>query len=210
MPRLIKPFIIGFIILLLFLSGSFSRSLADTGEININFSGSRISARLKDAPLDQVLAVLKREKGIWFNWHASLADETISMQFKDLSLEEGLNRILSRINHARIFDHNKQLVGLFILGNGGVNSKLIQHVRSENKTAFPFQSNEDIGLDKSAVENSENPFSSAGSEFEPTEMAKENPFSQIESQGMETSNAPFFEVSSSPQQSVSDFSPFPN
>jgi hypothetical protein len=209
MPRLIILFAIGFI-LLFSLSGSFSWSRADNGEIKINFTGSSMSVRLEDAPLDLILAELKRQKGIWFNWNESLANETISIQFKDLSIEEGLSRILSHISHALIFDQNKQLSGMFIISNEGTNPKLIQDKRNYRKKAFPSQSTEDIRVDRSSIKNSDNPFSKAKSKVKPTEIVTEKPFSQIESQVVQISNAPLSEVSSSPQQSVSDFSPFPN
>jgi hypothetical protein len=86
---------------------------------DIRFKGSKMTASIKEATLGQILEMLVRETGMWLNWRKSLYNEKISIQFRDMPLEKGLARILSKINYAFIYNQNKRLVGLIILGKKG-------------------------------------------------------------------------------------------
>ncbi|MBW2034668.1 MAG: hypothetical protein JRI94_13985 [Deltaproteobacteria bacterium] len=77
---------------------------------------SRISADLKDIPLMELLIRIQEQCNVWFKCNESLLDEKVSVRFKDLSLEDGMKRILSSMNHVFVFDANGRLAGVMILG----------------------------------------------------------------------------------------------
>lgn len=101
--------------LVFFSLGSFSWAASVKGEIDLKFKGERMSVELQEVSLSAILKELEREKGIWFKGDESLLEETVSTRFEDLPLQEGLSRILFRINHTFVFDQNEKLVGLYIL-----------------------------------------------------------------------------------------------
>jgi hypothetical protein len=101
--------------LVFFALGSFSLAASVKGEIDLKFKGERMSVELQEVSLRVILKELEREKGIWFKGDESLLEETVSTRFEDLPLQEGLTRILFRINHTFVFDQNEKLVGLYIL-----------------------------------------------------------------------------------------------
>jgi len=95
---------------------SFSPAWSGREGIDLNIRGQVISAELQEVSLGLILEKLGKEKGIWFRGDGSALEEKVSTRFKDLPLHEGLRRILSGINHVLVFDEEKGLVGLYILG----------------------------------------------------------------------------------------------
>jgi hypothetical protein len=89
-------------------------------DIDLTIKGEVLSARLAGIPLKAVLEKLERERGIWFKGNSSLLDETITVQFADLPIEEGLNRILASMNYSLVFDRNERLVGVIVVARGAV------------------------------------------------------------------------------------------
>ena len=67
-----------------------------------------------------VIEKIKKEGGVWFKVlfreKDSLLNEKISVQFEDLPIRNGLDRIFSMMNHCLIFDRNGKLLGVFFLG----------------------------------------------------------------------------------------------
>jgi len=93
---------------------------ASREDIDLTIHGEVLSARLRAIPLKIILEKLEREKGIWFRGNSSLLDETITVQFTDLPLEEGLVRILASMNYSLVFDQNERLVGVIVVARGAV------------------------------------------------------------------------------------------
>lgn len=102
--------------LMFFCLGSFLSPSSGKEEIGLKLTGEAMSADLQGVSLRLILERLKRKKGIWFKGDESALEESISVRFKDLPLHEGLRRILSNINHVLVFDQERGLVGLFVLG----------------------------------------------------------------------------------------------
>ena len=75
-----------------------------------------ISANLKEIPLGEILDQIKEHGNIWFKGDEALLEEKVSVQFKDLPLEEGVKRILASINHVLVFDAKGGLEGLILFG----------------------------------------------------------------------------------------------
>jgi hypothetical protein len=94
----------------------FSPASSGKEGIGLKLTGEAMSAELQGVSLRLILERLEEEKGIWFKGDESALDESISIRFEDLPLHEGLRRILSNINHVLVFDRERGLVGLFILG----------------------------------------------------------------------------------------------
>ena len=90
--------------------------LAEEIVIYLDFENQTITAKLEEAPLRSVFERIKRGKDIWIKGSRFLLDERVSVQFKDLSIEDGLDRILRNMNHCLIFDQNRNLLGVIVVG----------------------------------------------------------------------------------------------
>ena len=90
---------------------------AQEGNIYLRFAEHAFTARIEDAPLETVLDRIKEERDIWFQvWSGgSLEGEKISVTFSELSIQDGLERILSSMNHSLFFDE-AGVVGVMLLG----------------------------------------------------------------------------------------------
>ena len=86
-----------------------------TADVRLVFKGPRITARLLDAPLEEVVAALKKERGAWFRGEDVLEGRTVSVKFKELSIREGIERIFSEVNHCFIFNPEGDLEGGYFI-----------------------------------------------------------------------------------------------
>ena len=84
--------------------------------IDLTFQGNVLSANLKEAQLKEILEKLEREKGISWKGESSLLEEKITVQFRNLSLHEGVKRILGSMNHCLVFDKDERLASVVIIG----------------------------------------------------------------------------------------------
>lgn len=75
-----------------------------------------MSADLNEALLSNALGKIMKEKGIWVKGDESLLDHKVSVEFKERSFKEGLQKILSGLNHSLVYDKSDQVVGVFIFG----------------------------------------------------------------------------------------------
>jgi hypothetical protein len=114
MKKMTKMFAVWCIIMFFCLGSPFVFS--GNREIDLEFRGQIMSAELQGVPLRLSLEKLRREKGIWFKGDESVLEETVSMRFENLPLEEGLRRILSDFSHVLLFDQEKGPVGLVVFG----------------------------------------------------------------------------------------------
>ena len=89
---------------------------AGAESISLDFQGATFTASLDEAPLRNVFEKVQQETGIWFNAPESLLDERVSVQFENLSVQEGLKRILHTMNHSFLFDQDNNLIGAFVFG----------------------------------------------------------------------------------------------
>ena len=91
--------------------------------ISMDFQGSNITANLEEAPLKNIFEKVQKETGIWFRAPESLLDERVSVQFENLSLEEGLRRVLHTMNYSFLFDQDNNLIGAFVFGKANRKGK---------------------------------------------------------------------------------------
>lgn len=91
-------------------------------QISIDFDQGRVSAEIRETPLSAVLKRIGEEKGIWletgFLKDESLLKEEISLEFADIPIKEGLERILSGINHCLVFERGS-IAGVMLFGRTG-------------------------------------------------------------------------------------------
>lgn len=86
----------------------------DKGEIIIE--DRMISVDLTNMPLGLILRQLEEKGNIWSKGGEWLLKEKVTVSFKNLSLEEGLKRILYRVNYSLMFDKGGALTGVIIAG----------------------------------------------------------------------------------------------
>jgi len=88
-------------------------------DVSIRFEGDRVSATVRKASLSSVLNTIREERGIWletgFLKNESLLDEQISVTFEDIAVKDGLERILSGINHCLVFEQGS-IAGIMLFG----------------------------------------------------------------------------------------------
>lgn len=118
MPKLILALLASLIALLL-LCGVAS---AQEERLYLAFDQGRMTANIKNTPLKAVLDRIKQQRKIYFDKgfmkDPSLLDNDISLQFKNLSVQDGLERILSGINHS-LFFKGDSVEGVMLLGKPG-------------------------------------------------------------------------------------------
>ena len=96
-------------------------SLSQGTRIYLDFRNQTLSANIEDAPLRDVLKRIKQKKGIWFKaWSKGkpVLDEKVSVRFRGLSVQEGMERIFSEFNHSLIFEQDS-IVGVMLFGKPG-------------------------------------------------------------------------------------------
>lgn len=107
--------------------------VADSEESNtLVFQRATVTAHLKEAPLKTVFEKVQKETGIWFRVVESELDERVSIQFENLSVKEGLKRILRTMNYSFLFDQDNNIVGAFVFGK----------TNRQRKATYPSDYNE--------------------------------------------------------------------
>lgn len=134
---------------LLFISSGSAETAGFTGtgssyDGRIQIDNNGVTADLRNAPLRGVIREIGEKSNIWFKGDESVIDEKVSVQFKDLPLEESLKRILINCNYSVIYDGKGRVAGLYILGkekSGRDKGSNINKVRTfEHKTGKPARS----------------------------------------------------------------------
>ena len=89
-------------------------AFAGAGNISLYFEKSTTTAFLEEEPLKNVFDKFQKETGIWIRAPKSLLDERISVQFENLSIQQGLKRILRGMNYSFLIDQDNNLLGAFV------------------------------------------------------------------------------------------------
>ena len=93
--------------LLIFLLFLCRNSIASMGPItseNVRIEGDRISIQVEGIELGELLKVIEEKTGIEFELNMSLSGEEISVDFKELSLLEGIKKIVYNLNYAIVYE----------------------------------------------------------------------------------------------------------
>lgn len=83
-------------------------------DLFIAFEEETFSAHLEERPLKAVTEKIESETGIWFEAGEALLQERVSVVFEELPLEDGLDRILSKMNYSLVFDEDEAIIGVFL------------------------------------------------------------------------------------------------
>ncbi|MCP4668972.1 MAG: hypothetical protein GY849_21760 [Deltaproteobacteria bacterium] len=118
MPSLIKTMMVYFAAMMC-LIGAFSPAIMAGGKIDLQITDATLSADLKDVLLKDIVKKIEEEKDIWFECDESLFERPVSVQFTELSLENGLKRVLASLNYSFVFHQDGSLIGVIILGRPG-------------------------------------------------------------------------------------------
>jgi len=107
--------------------------------------GATVTAILKEEPLKNVFEKVQKETGIWFRVADSELDERVSIQFENLSVKEGLKRLLRTMNYSFLFDQDNHLIGAFVFGKSNrqrkatdpadLNERMLKAAMEGNTTA---------------------------------------------------------------------------
>lgn len=88
--------------------------LASGEDVFITFEDETFSAHVEESPLKALTEKIEGATGIWFKAGESLLQERVSVVFDDLPLEDGLERILSKMSYSLVFDDDDEIVGVFL------------------------------------------------------------------------------------------------
>lgn len=95
---------------------------AMTNTIYLQIKGNAMSAALKNISLEEIFNKIKQKKEIEVIANTNLLKDKISLNFKNLSFQEGLKRILKGKNVSFIFNKKSELIKIMIFDQ----SKYIQ------------------------------------------------------------------------------------
>jgi hypothetical protein len=102
-------------ITLIFFAMLLLSSMSSAADLSINVKGKVFSAHVEDFSLQAVAEEIESKTGIWFKSGGALPEERISVDFEGLPFEDGLERILSKMNYSLVFDDEDEIVGVFLL-----------------------------------------------------------------------------------------------
>ena len=122
MKRLTKTFnsCLAVAVILVFVTNSWVHAQEET--LQLAFKEQTLTAKIKQVSLEKIIEKIKEKTGIWFKYHVkeeSVLEEKVSVEFKNLTLEKGFDRIFSFINYSLIFDRGGNIMGVFLLGKPG-------------------------------------------------------------------------------------------
>ena len=141
----LKTFIITLMACSFFLVIPF-HGLAEKKNIDLKLKNELLSVNLDSVPLKEIIKKVEREMGIWFKGSESLLEEKVSVQFTNLSLDNGLKRILSSMSYSLIFNHNRQLEGVIIIAKKKHQPRALEEgIISKKKSGLTTNKKEQIG-----------------------------------------------------------------
>jgi hypothetical protein len=138
-------------------------ALAGAENISLNFLESTFTAILEEEPLKNVIEKVRKETGIWVRVPESLLDEKVSVQFENLSIQQGLKRILRTMNYSFLFDQDNNLIGAFVFAKANrIGEAIYSAELNEQMVTAAFEGNAAVvmaSLAKGADVNAEGKYS---------------------------------------------------
>ena len=107
--------------LLLFLVFSCRNVFASIDSItseNLKIEGDRISIQVEGMELGELLKVIKKKTGIEFELDKSLLGKKITVDFKELTLLEGIKKTIYPLNYAILYDSRGVVRKIIIIDQG--------------------------------------------------------------------------------------------
>ena len=123
-----------FLILLSIFILAVTKALAAT-PAQVDYDGERISVLADGVSLGQLLPLVQKQTGVHFYWNRLLSDETIVyVNFKNSDLSDGIKRILSKFNHAMLYDGSSRICTVFVFDRQLALSKDSTNHRAQYET----------------------------------------------------------------------------
>lgn len=101
-------------ILVIFFAAVFLSNMSSATDLFIDVDGKVFSAHVEDSSLKAVAEEIESKTGIWFKSDGALPEEKVSVEFEGLPFEDGLERILSKVNYSLVSDEEDEIVGVFL------------------------------------------------------------------------------------------------
>lgn len=138
-------------------------AFAGAENFTLNIQESTCTAFLEGEPLKNVIEKVRKETGIWVRAPKSLLDERVSVQFENLSIQEGLKRILRTMNYGFLFDQDRNLIGVFVFSKSNrIGQAIYSAELNEQMVTAAFEGNTALVMDlvaKGADVNAEGKYS---------------------------------------------------
>lgn len=110
-------YLIVIMVMLVSVSVIYCPSRASEGNVRLLMELNRLSADIDNAPLKDVLTALQAHCGIWAKGDMPSLDTPVSVKFGKKSVEDGLKRILNRLNYAIIYNKDTP-EGIYLFSEG--------------------------------------------------------------------------------------------
>ena len=94
-------------------------SPAEAKNASIRFEDRKMSADIDGVLLGEVFEKIKAQREFSVKGDESILNSEVSVNFENLSFQDGLKKILGEINHILLFDKNKEPSGVIIADSGG-------------------------------------------------------------------------------------------
>jgi len=110
------------------------RADAPAGEepLDIKFSDGQLSARLKNSPLEKVLKEIMHQSGARI-WLHDTIDATVTIEFQNVPVGEGIRRILKDKNYAFVYAPHEIKEGKLSIVSASKSKEIFTKVKEEPK-----------------------------------------------------------------------------
>jgi len=135
------------ILLLLFLVFLCRNGLASIDSIaskNVKVEDDRVSVHVKGLMLGELVKEIKKSTGIEFDIRESLLEREVSVNFKELSLLEGIKKIIYPLNYAIIYNPDDEISKVIVIDEGN-NSTMMAYNTNSFVSPVSYQYSEPSG-----------------------------------------------------------------
>ncbi len=129
---------------------------------NVLVEGDRISVQAKEIILGELLKSIEKRTGIAFELNKALLEKEITISFKELSLLEGIKKIIYPLNYAIIYDPGDVVSKIIIVDRS--NASPMTTLNVENNV-FPPGSYDGSPLEATLTEGEGGPHTPPGSKL---------------------------------------------
>ena len=116
---------------------------------NVKVEGDRISVDAKGIALGEIVKEIKNSTGIEFELSKTLMEKKISVGFKELSLPEGLKKIIDPLNYAVVYDPGGMISKVIIIDTNE-DSKMTAYAKKVDES---FPDSQDVSTSKVEPDN---------------------------------------------------------
>ena len=140
MNRIFKVFLFVFCIF----CSSIYFSPAGAENVTIRFDERKMSADIDEAILKDIFEKIEAQREFSVKGDKSVLNSEVSISFVNLSFEDGLKKILGKINYILVFDKNKEPTGVIIVDSGGAQMSVGKATPDKEKTEAASTDEKDI------------------------------------------------------------------